>query len=511
METLTLILIVVGIFLVIVLSFVAFTIWKFFRKRDKEDETDSMRAPSLKDLDSMQTFSGSFEVPMSYRQVKTQFSEYDGEEVEPKDYRYPRRTSKTPNQLSVGLRRKPAYGSPSRRQSDDITSLLPANIYKESVTPSRFDKTQRRISEGAIEHLTKQGRRVSAADLRHVSLTEEMFINTLDGRSLTSNLTQVDESDNESTSSYTETYDSTTIGMKRRIGEKRKLSGAGMGNTKRTYKKAGKITFTTKYLEVENALEVHLIRITELAPKRDSAEINPFVRIYLLPGKTQKQKTKYQKGTKEPFINERFLFTDLGTQDLDKYRLKIKILNHGKLKQHELLGEVDVALSSLDTSCKETFNVDLVKKRSESSLASVCLSICHQATFSKLEVIVKEAKNLPKIGVSGSPNPYISVSLFREQSIERKDTAKKTNTRDPEYNESIEFDISTDVTKPLTTYTLVVTMNHSSLIGTDCVLGHVIFSLTSPQRSACEQWKYVEQSPHQHDTKWHSLIDPDEL
>lgn len=108
-------------------------------------------------------------------------------------------------------------------------------------------------------------------------------------------------------------------------------------------------------------------------------------------------------------------------------------------------------------------------------------------------------------------DPYVSVSLFREQSIERKDTAKKTNTRDPEYNESIEFDISTDVTKPLTTYTLVVTINHSSLIGTDCVLGHVIFSLTSPQRSACEQWKHVEQSPHQHGTEWHSLIDPDEL
>lgn len=78
------ILIVVGIFLVIVLSFVAFTIWKFFRKRDKEDETDSMKAPSLKDLDRMQTFDSSFEVPMSYRQVKTQFSEYEGKKVEPK-------------------------------------------------------------------------------------------------------------------------------------------------------------------------------------------------------------------------------------------------------------------------------------------------------------------------------------------------------------------------------------------------------------------------------------------
>lgn len=42
-----------------------------------------------------------------------------------------------------------------------------------------------------------------------------------------------------------------------------------------------------------------------------------------------------------------------------------KVYNHSKLRKHELIGEVDIALVSLDLRFKETFNVDLFVKKSE--------------------------------------------------------------------------------------------------------------------------------------------------
>ena len=103
------------------------------------------------------------------------------------------------------------------------------------------------------------------------------------------------------------------------------------------------------------------------------------------------------------------------------------------------------------------------------------------------------------------------MSLFKEQTIEKKETQTKRSTRDPVFDEAVEFNISTDSSKPLTTFSLVVTLNSHTMVGKDEVVGHVIFSLTSPQKSAADHWQAVQESPHKHHYGWHQLIDPDEL
>lgn len=108
-------------------------------------------------------------------------------------------------------------------------------------------------------------------------------------------------------------------------------------------------------------------------------------------------------------------------------------------------------------------------------------------------------------------DPYITVMLFRETTTTRKNTATKRNARDPTFHEKLEFEIATDTTKPLSTYTLVVTVNNAGIIKRDEVLGHVIFSLTSPQTTAAQHWKRVQEKPHEYHSQWHSLVDPDEL
>ena len=79
------------------------------------------------------------------------------------------------------------------------------------------------------------------------------------------------------------------------------------------------------------------------------------------------------------------------------------------------------------------------------------------------------------------------------------------------FNESIEFDIRTDFSRPLSVFTMVATINSASLMGKNDVIGHVIFSLNSPQNSAANHWKLVQDVPHRYHSEWHSLLDPDDI
>ena len=213
---------------------------------------------------------------------------------------------------------------------------------------------------------------VSVADLRNASLTEDMFKGSSsikDSLPYASSLSLLEEDDKESLHSASATgeyFKSTTLGQKkRRMGERRLVktsigeNGGYVVPQKRTYKKSGKITFTTQYVEEQKTFEVHVLRVFDLAAKRDVAEINP----YLVPGKKQKQSTKHLKSRKEPFFNEKILFNDLEVEDFNKFRLKLKVYIRGRLKKNELLGEVDIALSSIDLKAKETFNIDLFYKK----------------------------------------------------------------------------------------------------------------------------------------------------
>lgn len=95
--------------------------------------------------------------------------------------------------------------------------------------------------------------------------------------------------------------------------------------------------------------------------------------------------------------------------------------------------------------------------------------------------------------------------------METKTTAHQTNQRCPVFNESFDFNINTDATSPLTTYSLAITVMHRSLLKKDSGIGHVIFTLNSPQESAERHFKCVENDPHRRLTQWHTLIDPKDI
>lgn len=141
---------------------------------------------------------------------------------------------------------------------------------------------------------------------------------------------------------------------------------------KRTYKKSGKIKFTTLYRHSDSMLELHIHKAYDLKTKKDFRDLNTFVRVYLAPGKRQRKETQCARGA-EPFFNEKIQFVDLEECNLMKYKIKLKVYNKERLKmKNELLGEVGIALNSIDITTKETFTPDLFLQRSEVRKTIIC-------------------------------------------------------------------------------------------------------------------------------------------
>jgi len=110
-----------------------------------------------------------------------------------------------------------------------------------------------------------------------------------------------------------------------------------------------------------------------------------------------------------------------------------------------------------------------------------------------------------------SADPYVIVKLYKGDTYDKKETLHIRNTRSPKFHETFQFHLVTDFEYPLTVFSLVVTVANRQLIGRDDILGHVIFSLDSPQPSAIGHWKEVQTEPHKSHSRWHSLLDPDDI
>ncbi|XP_057292890.1 synaptotagmin-7-like [Hydractinia symbiolongicarpus] len=525
MNAISVVICVAVVILAVLITLFAYILWKYVKLENKNN-----LAEKEEDVSFLEDYY-KFQIPVSLRTVQAQApflkqelgvtgvtvtAPSDEDEVE--NLKLPEKRQRKPRSrtLDEGMLNLVPNGKPVvRKRAESLKGVL-------FTKPSENVPGKRPLQPLPNSSLTENELRqkkinatmmATLASQHGPTLTSrrESYLGLEDSQSSLYNLSDdgSDFSFSGSLMSLDDVYDSTSVGGPRtRLSRTRGASNKSE-QKKISYRKAGIISFTTLYNEDEHILEVHIIRLTDLSAKRQLSEVNPFVRVYLEPGKKQKQNTKYQKETRNPYINETLTFSDLSVDDLAKHKIKMKVYHHGILRRSEIMGEVDVALSSINIQLKEQFDVDLFIKRSESTSASLNITLCHQATYSKLEVIMHEAKNLAK--KSSSLNPYASISLFKENSTEKKDTTTKRKTRNPTFNECLDFDITTNPSTPLEVFSLAVTLFNHNLVGKDDVLGYVIFSSSSPQESAADHWREVQNEPHKRITKWHHLIDAKDI
>ena len=107
----------------------------------------------------------------------------------------------------------------------------------------------------------------------------------------------------------------------------------------------GEVRLSLHYLPARRELQVGLLRAENLP---GGEQLNPYVKMYLMPGKTQRQASRVVRHSANPVFNQQFTFNSIDPRLVGETRLRLKLYNKGtKLGRDELLSEFQVKLSEL--------------------------------------------------------------------------------------------------------------------------------------------------------------------
>ena len=137
-------------------------------------------------------------------------------------------------------------------------------------------------------------------------------------------------------------------------------------NPSKEYKLKGKLNVSTLFELESRNLTVWVHYATGLIGERkEHCDICSYIRLYLVYDKEQRQKTTVAIVETDPIFEEEFVFDQLDKEELEKYKLTFKIYNSIFSQKDELLGDANIFLSSLKKDVKETFTLDILKKKSK--------------------------------------------------------------------------------------------------------------------------------------------------
>ncbi|XP_060114519.1 protein piccolo [Heteronotia binoei] len=119
----------------------------------------------------------------------------------------------------------------------------------------------------------------------------------------------------------------------------------------------GEIQLQINYDKYLGNLIIHVLQARNLAPRDNNGYSDPFVKVYLLPGRGQvmvvqnasvenKRRTKYIQKTLNPEWNQTVIYKNISTEQLKKKTLEVTVWDYDRFSSNDLLGEVLIELSS---------------------------------------------------------------------------------------------------------------------------------------------------------------------
>ena len=139
----------------------------------------------------------------------------------------------------------------------------------------------------------------------------------------------------------------------------------------------GELKFSFQYLAASQQLKVTLIKAENLGGQgKQDKNVNPYAKVYLMPGKLQKQISQIFRRTKDPVFNQDMYFQNLSFEEIHKLSLKIKVFSKGtNLKFQEFIGEVTIPLETYDVTEENRMWKDLESRKDREVCLCVSLSL----------------------------------------------------------------------------------------------------------------------------------------
>ncbi|KAJ7407168.1 hypothetical protein WISP_128820 [Willisornis vidua] len=96
-------------------------------------------------------------------------------------------------------------------------------------------------------------------------------------------------------------------------------------------------------------LIIHILQARNLAPRDNNGYSDPFVKVYLLPGRgaEYKRRTKYVQKSLNPEWNQTVIYKNISTEQLKKKTLEVTVWDYDRFSSNDFLGEVLIELSSV--------------------------------------------------------------------------------------------------------------------------------------------------------------------
>ncbi|XP_020840123.2 protein piccolo-like [Phascolarctos cinereus] len=138
----------------------------------------------------------------------------------------------------------------------------------------------------------------------------------------------------------------------------------------------GEIQLQINYDKHLGNLIVHVLQARNLVPRDNNGYSDPFVKVYLLPGRGQvmvvqnasaeyKRRTKYVQKSLNPEWNQTVIYKNISMEQLKKKTLEVTVWDYDRFSSNDFLGEVLIELSST-SHLDNTPHWYLLKEQTES-------------------------------------------------------------------------------------------------------------------------------------------------
>ncbi|XP_063759924.1 synaptotagmin Va isoform X2 [Eleginops maclovinus] len=271
----------------------------------------------------------------------------------------------------------------------------------------------------------------------------------------------------------------------------------------------GKLEYSLDYNFNDNQLIVGILQAQDLAAMDLGGTSDPYVKVYMLPDKKKKFETKVQRKNLSPVFNETFTFK-IPYSELGGQTLVLQVFDFDRFGKHDVIGEIKIAMNSIDLAQPIQEWKDLVggEKEEQEKLGDICISLRYVPTAGKLTVNIMEAKNLKKMDVGGLSDPFVKVVLQHNgKRLKKKKTSVKQNTLNPYFNESFSFEIPFSQIQKVQ---VLITVYDYDKLGSNDAIGKCWIGYGA-SGVGLRHWSDMLANPRRPVAQWHTLLLEEEL